>query len=296
LTKDRRKGLRAAYKKSGPFNRFVFWGTIVAIVIAVVALILTLLFGVYIYALTKRDAIHLTNITRTRPVPFVRKFPVIIEDGGNTQVLPKPQRYSPIYSLCPFIYHIKPDGSINLRGEIRDEKGVIVTEATGDSIRVVQAKRYDINSDSKAIEVVDINKQPVFQLMVIPFENFIREMEQRRSMRDKEMRQQKTTKNLIMLLEKAKQQMTEEHRKKEIDETIERVKQTNKFDDIENLKKMKIDEVIRLSYINQRDEIWLIASTHGIRSFKSLGENERSLIPRLFCYPGYSYPGKRVDQ
>lgn len=246
MTNDKRKGFFAGYKKLGPTGRFILQATIASIVLTVFGFFLGLFSSEYYYDRSQRDAIHLANITRSRPVPFVRKFPVIIEDGNNIQVMTKPGRYRPIYSPCPFSFFIAPDGSINLRGEIRDAIGVIVTEATGDSIRVTQASKYDINSDSRAIEVVDITKQPLFQLMLIPFEDFIKKIEQRRS--------------------------------------------------IEEFKKMEIDEVIRLSYITQQGGIWLIASTHGIRSFRSLGENERSLISRLFCYPGYSYPGKRVDQ
>ena len=246
MTEDKRKGVVAGYKKLGPTSRILFWIAIVSVPLTVFGYFLGLHSSEYYYARSQRDARHLANITMPRPVPFVRKFPVIIEDGGNTQEMRTPGRYSPLISRCPFSFFITQDGSINLRGVIRDAEGNIVAEGIGNSIRAIQPNKYDINSDSKAIEVVDITKQPVFQLMIIPFEDFIKEMDQRRS--------------------------------------------------TEELKKIEVDEVIRLSYITQQGEIWLIASTHGVRSFKSLGENERSLIPRLFCYPAYSYPGKRVDQ
>jgi len=62
------------------------------------------------------------------------------------------------------------------------------------------------------------------------------------------------------------------------------------------LKEKKIDEVIRLSYITQQGETWLVSSPHGSEMVKALEEYDWSKIPRLFCYPGYLYPGKRIDQ
>jgi len=240
LTKDKRKGFCAGYKKLGPTSRILFWIAIASIAFSVLAHPLGWLF----YARSQRAARHLANITRSRPVPFVRKFPVIIEDGSNTQEMRIPGRYSPAISRCPFSFFITEDGSINLRGAIYDAEGNIVVEGTGDSIRAIQSTKCDINSDAKAIEVVDINLRPVFQLMVVPYEDFITEKAQRH---------------------------------------------------VEEFKRKKIEEVIRLSYITKQGETWSISSPDESISVKSLEENECSLIPRLFCYPGYSHPGKRVQ-
>lgn len=65
---------------------------------------------------------------------------------------------------------------------------------------------------------------------------------------------------------------------------------------MESLKEKKIDEVIRLSYITQKGEAWLVSSPHWNEMVKDLEEYDWSKIPRLFCYPGYSNPGKRLDQ
>ena len=136
---------------------------------------------------------------------------MIIDDGTNLQEMPHPGRYAAMSSRSPFSFFITQDGSINLRGEIRNSKGCIIAEATGDSIRVIQAKEFDINSDTKAIEVVGSNQRPLFQLTVIPYEDYIAEKEQRRSVLE--------TKYAI-----------------------------SKSPQVEILNKKKIDEVIRLYY------------------------------------------------
>jgi hypothetical protein len=242
LTEDKRKGVVAGYKKLGSTSRILFWIAIVSVPLTVFGYFLGLLSSEYYYARSQRDARHLANITMSRPVPFVRKFPVIIEDGGNIQEMRTPGRYSPLISRCPFSFFITQDGSINLRGVIRDAEGNIVAEGIGNSIRAIQPNKYDINSEEKAIEVVDTNQQPVFQLMVIPYEDFITE----------------------------KAQLEEEFKGK------------------------KIEEIIRLFYITKQGETWWISSPDESISVKSLEEDECSLIPRMFCYPGHSHPGKRV--
>ncbi|MCJ7777082.1 MAG: hypothetical protein MUP16_02060 [Sedimentisphaerales bacterium] len=275
MIEDRRKGVRAGYERLGPTARFLFRIAIFSVLLTVIGYILGLLSSEYYYARSQRAARHLANVTMSRPVPFVLKFPVIIEDGGNIQEMPTPGRYRPAISRCPFSFFITQDGSINLRGVIRDAEGNIVTEGTGDSIRVIQANKYDINSDAKAIEVVDANQRPVFQLMVIPYEDFITEKAQRRSKHSAAMRQRMEAAGIPdvnMFLARNEQQIEEK------------------------LKEKKIEEVIRLSYITQQGETWWISSPDGSISVKSLEEDEWSLIPRLFCYPGYSHPGKRVAQ
>lgn len=259
MTKDKRKGIAAGYKKLGPTGRLVFWCTIASAVCTVVGFMLGLFFSECLFIRSQRASRHLANVTMSRPVPFVRKFPVIIDDGTNTQEMPSPGRYAAMSSRSPFSFFITQDGSINLRGEIRHSKGSIVAEATGDSIRVIQANGFDINSDTKAIEVVDSNKRPLFQLTIMPYEDYVAEREQRRSV-------------------------------------WETKYGTSKSQQMESLKEKKIDEVIRLSYITRKGENWAISSPHGSELVEALDEDDWSKIPRLFCYPGYLYPGKRIDQ
>ena len=68
----------------------------------------------YYYAQSQRDARRLANITRSRPIPFVWKFPVVIEDGSNMQKIGAPRRYHSAFG-CPFSFFISQDGNINLR-------------------------------------------------------------------------------------------------------------------------------------------------------------------------------------
>jgi hypothetical protein len=65
---------------------------------------------------------------------------------------------------------------------------------------------------------------------------------------------------------------------------------------VEELKEKGVKEVIRLSYITQQGETWLISSPHGSEMVEVLEEYDWSKIPRLFCYPGHLHPGKRVVQ
>lgn len=225
MTKDKRKGVIAGYKKLGLTDRFLL-----PVVFTVVGFLLGLLSSECYYNRSKKASRHLANVTMSRPVPFIRKFPVVIDDGTNIQTMHTPGRYVAAFSRTPFSFYIAPNGRIDLFGEIRDTEGIIAVEATGDSIRVIQTNRFDINSDSKAIEVIDKNERPIFQLTVIPH------------------------------------------------------------------KESKTEEVIRLSYITHQGETWLVSSPHGCEMVKALHEYDWSKIPRLFCYPGYLYPGKRVGQ
>ena len=256
-------------------SRFLFWLAIASVVFTVVGFVLGVLSSEYYYGRSQRASRHLANVTMSRPVPVIRRFPVVIEDGTNTQTMAAPGRYGAAFSRTPFSFFITPDGTINLHGEIRDAEGTIVVEATGDSIHAVQANRYDINSDSKAIEVVDSSQHALFQLIVIPYEVFVREQAQRRSTLNEILRQRTgvlAISDANKILANTGQQMMEE------------VKQKN------------VDEVIRLSYIAQQGETWLVSSPHGSEMVKVLDESVWSKVPRLFCYPGHLYPGKRVNQ
>ncbi len=248
-------------------------GSIFSVALAVIFYFLGVFSSEYYYARSQRTARHLANITRSRPIPFVWKFPVVIEDGSNMQEISAPRRYHSAFG-CPFSFFISQDGNINLRGVIRDAEGNIVIEGTGDSIRVIQTTNYDINSDDKAIEVVDAHQRPVFQLMVISREEFIAERAQRRS-------------KFKLIYQKIEAAGIDANM---ILETIE--SQSDKA-----LMGEEIKEIIRLLYIAKHGDIWRVHSSFGIIPVKSLEEAKRLLITitRLFCYPGYSHPGKRVQ-
>ena len=274
MTEDKRKGVRAGYEKLGPTARFMVQMTVAGVIFTIFGYLLGFLSSECYYARSQRAARHLSNITRSRPIPFVWKFPVVIEDGSNMQEISAPGRYHSAFG-CPFSFFISQDGNINLRGVIRDAEGNIVIEGTGDSIRAIQTTSYDINSDDKAIEVVDADQRPVFQLTVISREDFIEERAQRRSKSNKLIYQKIAEAagidaNMVL-------------------ETIE--SQSDKV-----IMGEEIEEIIQISYIAKRGDKWRVHSPFGIIPVKSLEEGKRLLntITRLFCYPGYAHPGKRV--
>jgi hypothetical protein len=275
MTTDKRKGILAGYRKLGPTGRFVFWLSIASVLFTIVGFVLGVVSSEYYYIRSQRASRHLANVTMSRPVPFVRRFPVIVEDGTNSQTMPTPGRYSAAFSRTPFSFFITPDGTINLHGEIRDAEGNIVVEAVGDSVRVLQASRYDVNSDSKAIEVVDANQRPLFQLIVVPYEVFVKEQAQLHARLGETLRQRLQGTGIPdvgKLLANTEEQLPGEGKGKG----------------------KGPDEVIRLCYVAQQGETWLISSPQGSEMVKAMNEHEWSKLPRLFCYPGYLYPGKRV--
>jgi hypothetical protein len=186
-----------------------------------------------------------------------------------------PGRYAQAFSRTPFSFFVAPDGTIKLHGEIRDAEGTIVVEAIGDSIRVLQANRYDLNSDSRAIEVVDSSQRPLFQLIVVPYETFLEQRAQLRSQFEETLRQRIEAAGIP-----------------DANKFLGNLGQPTK----ERTKVNAPSDVIRLSYVAQQGETWLISSSCGTEMVKTLDEFEWSRIPRLFCYPGYLYPGKRVSQ
>lgn len=98
MTKDKRKGIVAGYKKRGPTGRFLFMMAIVSVVFTVVGFVLGLLSSEYYYNRSQKASRNLANVTMSRPVPFVRKFPVVIDDGSNIQIMPAPGRYGAAFS------------------------------------------------------------------------------------------------------------------------------------------------------------------------------------------------------
>ena len=111
MTEDKRTGIVAGYKKLGPTGRFVFQLSIVSLVFTVVGFFIGLLSSEYYYTRSEKASRHLANVTMSRPVPFVYKFPVIIDDGGNIQIMPRPGRYVAGFSRTPFSFYITPDGT-----------------------------------------------------------------------------------------------------------------------------------------------------------------------------------------
>lgn len=102
-------------------------------------------------------------------IPAVGGFPVVIDDGINV-IINKPGFVTHKMEEGPFDYRIDVDGAIKIYGEIKSSDGTLIVEATGEHIRILPNTGYDINSDSKACEIVDSEKRPIYQISVVPFD------------------------------------------------------------------------------------------------------------------------------
>lgn len=63
----------------------------------------------------------------------------------------------------PFRLEVDRDGSVLLKGELRDAKDVIVADLEGRTVSL-RAPGYDINSSERAFEVVDADGHPILQV------------------------------------------------------------------------------------------------------------------------------------
>ena len=115
--------------------------------------------------------LSLRHISRPRMMPAVGGFPVVIADR-ITAIIHHPGFFSHNVKNSPFAYRINEDGAIKIYGEIRHTDGTVVVVATGDRLSLLPNTGLDINSDSRACEIVDSQKNPIYRISVIPFEQW----------------------------------------------------------------------------------------------------------------------------
>ena len=117
--------------------------------------------------ISKSENQRTVNLERGRTIPMIRRLPIILADGPNWAIGARPGYYPVGVTWWPFSLMIKPDRTVRMYGEMRNESGIIVVKADGGVIRVLPQGPYDINSDERAIEVVDERRRPVFQLRML---------------------------------------------------------------------------------------------------------------------------------
>lgn len=137
----------------------------------VLSIIITILITSHFSQKSFESDLSLRHISRPRNVPAIGGFPVVIDDGINV-IINQSGFVTHKVKDGSFDYRINEDGAIKIYGEIRRTDGTIVVEATGDRVNVLPSTGLDINSDSRACEIVDSEKNPIFRISVIPFDQW----------------------------------------------------------------------------------------------------------------------------
>jgi hypothetical protein len=246
----------------------------------IVGIVLCLVFSLVFFMLGEASGARHANLERPRAVPLLGEFPILVADGSNTTMISKPGRYASPWSWSPFSYRIEPDCRIRMYGEIRDRSGCVVVQADGDTTRVVQRNGYDVNSDLKAIEVVDEEQEPVFQLSVMPYEVFQAQLTQAR--------QKGAGKSIVNSSETSRAPLGaqgEQMAAKPAEDKGSPAKQPK--------------EVMQLSYVVTDKGSLSIVTPRGTTSSRDLDtkdvEQSRQSVHRIFYYPAHKYPGKRAE-
>lgn len=201
---------------------------------------------------------QLVNIETVRTIPLVIEFPSLIASSPANLVVTGPDYHEGKSPNCPFSFLIRESGEVLLWGSIRNESGDVAAIAEGSVVRAVPSIGYDINSDERAIEVVDNENRPVLQLRVVSYE----------------------------------------HWQKQVDDAMKDIPQIGKYRasidrQIENFK-----DVVQLNYVSREGKSWQVKTSGMYRAridAKDL-DDIRAKIIRIFEYPGYKYPGKRVSE
>ena len=216
----------------------------------------------YFFSKSIQSELSSRHIIRPRNVPAIGGFPVIIDDG-ITMIVEKPGFVTSKCADGPFDYRIDEDGAIKIYGEIRRSDGTVVAEAIGNHIRVITNEGFDINSDSQACEIVDANGKPVYQLSIVPSDEWRKRREKVLSQLDQD---------------------TYDNRSRPHQSNI-------------GAKLEKAYEVVQLRYIHRKDQTWWCVTPEGsqrVDNLKRMQEWQNKISP-LFKYPGKKYPGIRIN-
>ena len=225
--------------------------------------------------------LSLRHISRPRIIPAVGGFPVVIDDGIYV-IINQPGFVTHKMEEGPFDYRIDEDGAIKIYGEIKRIDGTLIIEATGDHIRVLPNTDIDINSDSRACEIVDSEKNPIYQISVVPFDQW----------------KKKTDEVALKIKNRLDLDKYNPIDRSVIETQIqEQDNGTNaKWDGLDALLS-KANEVVELYYIHRKGDNWWCVTPEGsqlVYNRESMKEWQ-SKIPRLFKYPGKKFPGVRLD-
>lgn len=251
----------------------------------VVSIILSIVISILITSYFSRKSfeseLSLRHISRPRIIPTIGGFPVVIDDGINV-IINKPGFVTHKMEEGPFDYRINQDGAIKIYGEIKRTDGTLIVEATGDHIRILPNTGLDINSDSRACEIVDSEKNPIYQISVVPFDQWKRRTDEAALRIRNSLDLDKYNPIARAIIET------------QIQEQNNRTKA--KWDDLDALLS-QANEVVEMHYIHRTGDNWWCVTPEG----SQLVDNRESMkewqgkIPRLFKYPGKKYPGVRLN-
>jgi hypothetical protein len=233
------------------------------------------------------------NLQRGRTPPLIARFPVILANGSNYTIVTEPGHRSPGPTSCPFSLMFEPDHTIRIYGEIRDRSGIVAVAGEGEIVRAMPGCAYDINSDQKAIEVVDDRQRPVFQLRIISYTEW---------------------QELVAKAKEYAAKIEQEHSQRGLDESTEIASlvpnrhlspSTADLPDLppelvqilkskESLLK-QVEEAIQLNYVSNEGEHWYVVTPAGSMLCQDSEEFDslRLNMERIFVYPGHKHPGKR---
>jgi hypothetical protein len=165
-------------------------------------------------------------------------------------------------------------------GEIRDRSGCVVVQAGGDTTTVLPRSGYDVNSDLKAIEVVDEEQKPVFQLSIMPYEAFQVQLTQARQKGDGPGIVNPNQTSRAPLGAQGEQMPA-------------------KPTEAERSPAKQPKEVMQLFYVaTDKGSLWIVTpqgTTNSRDSDAKDVEQSRQSIRRIFHYPAHKYPGKRSE-
>ena len=123
--------------------------------------------GVYAKRETRLQPQRMLNAYAQRQLPKVTNVPAAFYFGDNyARSIQWGQQVRPTI-LLPFSFGIAPDGNLLIEGEIRDREGNVIAELRNSFLYPRGASLdYDSNSDLHALELVDSEGMPIFQVVV----------------------------------------------------------------------------------------------------------------------------------
>jgi len=263
------------------------------VVTMIVGVLLGLLISVAMNGISQFADRGSVNLERGRTIPMIRRFPVILSTSGMREVVAGPGYHPPRVKGCPFSVMIEPDRTIRMYGEIRDRSGIIAVQADGDLVRALPGGGYDINSDHKAIEVVDEKKMSVFQLRMRARAEWDESFSETLDRVPREVIGARTRDKGWEMLSSLLQETTP--MRPQADQGPVAREWAQMLERQEALLK-QAQEVFELNYVTAKDGTWFVATPHLSKECQDLKEVEslRANIERIFEYPGHKYPGKRV--
>jgi hypothetical protein len=248
----------------------------------VVSILLSIIITIVItYCFSQKafeSELSLRYISRPRNIPAVGGLPVVIQDGINV-IINKSGFVTHKMADGPFDYRINEDGAIKIYGEIRRADGTVIVEATGDNISVLPNTGLDINSDSKACEIVDSDNNLIYQISVVSIDQWKKD----------------TGEAALRIRSNLDFDQYNPTARAFIETQLQNSTKTRQ-DDL-NAMLSQANKVIEMNYIHRTGDSWWCVTPEGSQLVDNLESMKewQGRIPRLFKYPGKEYPGVRFN-